>query len=270
VVDLEFTGEYVVPGKTPYATYQQHIGRYIFAGGFVKDKVVLDVACGTGYGTRHLLTRGAKRVVGIDISVDAINYARKKYSNGEGLDFVHADAANLPFPVLTFDIIVSFETIEHLEDQGKFLAECKRALKSGGLFISSTPNKKISSPYSEKPINPFHIRELYPEEFRHLLRQCFANITLYGQCDTNLVKRRIIRAGLNILSAIPGGGIIKNLLRKVIFSQNSDLSVKNSEEVTNEIAEQTLEKRYKVHKFNNSAVKTPAYIIAIAEKKAGG
>lgn len=61
--ELEFTGEFVVPNKTPYATYQEHINRYVFASNFVMNKIVLDVACGTGYGSNCLL-KSAKMVVG--------------------------------------------------------------------------------------------------------------------------------------------------------------------------------------------------------------
>jgi len=248
--DLEFTGEYVVPGKTPYTVYQEHIGRYIFAGEFIKSKLVLDVACGTGYGTEHLLTEGAKRVVGIDIAADAINYTQREFGKSAGLHFIRADATNLPFPDNYFDLIVSFETIEHLENQSEFLAECKRVLKSDSIFIGSTPNKRISSPYTEKPVNPFHVKEFYPEEFRHLLCKYFATVTLYGQGDTNQGKEKVLKTVSGVLSAIPLGMIIKNLLRKVIFGKNVD-------------------KRYKVHKLNNEAVKTSTYIIAMAEKKAG-
>jgi len=248
--DLEFTGEYVVPGSTPYEVYREHIGRYIFAGEFIRNKLVLDVACGTGYGTRYLLSRGAKRVIGIDISANAVNYAQRHYGSSERLNFIRADATSLPFPDNYFDSIVSFETIEHLVGQNKFLAECKRVLKSDSLFIGSTPNKRISSPDSEKPVNPFHVRELYPEEFRHLLYEYFTDVTLYGQCDTNLVETRVLTAVSGILAATSPGVIIRNLLRKVIFGLN-------------------MKKRYKAHKFRTGAVNTSTYIIAMAEKKAG-
>lgn len=72
--ELEFTGEFVVPNKTPYATYQEHINRYVFASNFVKDKTVLDIVCGTGYGSSYLARKGAKRVLGGDISKKAIEY----------------------------------------------------------------------------------------------------------------------------------------------------------------------------------------------------
>lgn len=172
MTELEWTGERVVPTKTPYVTYQEHVNRYVFASKFIKDKIVLDVACGTGYGSKYLLRKGARKVVGLDISIDAIKYAKEQYNiNNEGLSFVCGNAIDLPFPDNYFDVIVSFETIEHLKEYRKFLLECKRVLKDGGLFICSTPNKRVSSPHTEKPKNPFHVKEFYPEEFNSLLAE---------------------------------------------------------------------------------------------------
>lgn len=267
MVGLEFTGEYVVPGKTPYAIYQQHLNRYVFAGVFVKNKIVLDIACGTSYGAYYLLGKGAKYLVGIDISSDIINYATRKYAGVGKLCFIRADAISLPFPDSYADIIVSFEIIEHLEDQEEFLSECKRVLKSDGLFICSTPNKKVSSPYTEKPekpVNPYHVKEFYPNEFSDLLCRHFGNVNLYGQCDINLVRRKVSRVGSKALSVLPAGEIAKGLLRKIISTPYSHS--KNLSPTAAEIFEQTVDKDYKVHKFRSDLIKTPMNVIAVAEK----
>ena len=187
--EMDFTGERVVPGKTPYGIYLEHINRYIFASRFVRNKAVLDVACGTGYGSNHMREKGAKRVTGVDISMDAINYAKSNF--GKEVNFVCADAIELPFADNCFDIIVSFETIEHIRRYERFLLECRRILKRGGLLICSSPNKRVFSPETENPLNPFHVKEFYPEEFFKLLDECFADINLYGQCDVNLVKKTV-------------------------------------------------------------------------------
>ena len=141
--ELEHTSERIVPGKTPYIIYQEHLNRYFFAAQFTKEKIVLDAACGSGYGTAYLLRNGmASRVYGVDISEDAIGYARKKYGHNR-ISFICADVVNMPFSDNFFDIVVSFETIEHLENHRQYLIECKRVLKRDGLFICSSPNKKI-------------------------------------------------------------------------------------------------------------------------------
>ena len=76
---LEFTGEYFIPGKSPRSVEEDHIERYRFARQFVSDKTVLDIACGTGYGSNLLADSGASRVDGVDISEDVINYAISSY-----------------------------------------------------------------------------------------------------------------------------------------------------------------------------------------------
>src|SRR5229473_2873774 len=116
---LQFTGERVVPGKVELFLFREHEARYAFASRFVKDKVVLDVACGTGIGTHYLLTEGARSCLGLDIDRPALEYARAVY---EGCQFEECDATNLCVPDSSMDVVVSFETIEHLKDQLKFLS----------------------------------------------------------------------------------------------------------------------------------------------------
>lgn len=190
---MEFTGERVVPGKTPQTIYDEHIYRYIFAADLIEDKVVLDVACGTGYGVGYMMEKGVGRIVGVDISMAAVNYAGERFGKHNKVSFVCADAIRLPFPDDTFDIVVSFETIEHIRQYRKFLAECRRVLKEDGLLVCSTPNRRIFSPNLTKPLNTFHVREFWPEEFYRLLRRYFAPITLYGQCDVKLADNSVDR-----------------------------------------------------------------------------
>lgn len=93
---LQFTGERIVPEKTPYMCFQQHINRYHFASRLVRNKEVLDIACGTGYGSDYLIKNGAESVIGVDISEEAIDYANNNYKN-ENLTFIIGDATKLPF-----------------------------------------------------------------------------------------------------------------------------------------------------------------------------
>lgn len=179
-VELEYTGECVVPSKTPYPIYQEHINRYVFASKFIKNKIVLDVTSGTGYGSYYLIKNVAEKVTGLDISSDAINYAKNAYKE-QNLSFIQGDSINLPFHDKSFDVIISFETIEHIKKYDKFLNECWRVLRNGGLFICSTPNKKVSSPHTKLPLNPFHVKEFFPEEFYEIINRYFRDTRLYGQ-----------------------------------------------------------------------------------------
>lgn len=155
--------------------YAEHMARYFFADQFVKDKIVLDIACGTGYGSLHLLRSGAKKVIGVDISKEAIDYAKSKYQK-RGIKFLQGNAENIPLESGASDVIVSIETIEHLKNPEKFLKEIKRVLKKDGLVIISTPNVLV---YPKG--NIFHKKEFAPKELKTLLLKYFKNLKIYYQ-----------------------------------------------------------------------------------------
>lgn len=178
---MEFTGERFLPDLVIPEISYEHWNRYLFACQFVKNKVVLDVACGEGYGS-FLLSSTAKKVFGVDISQEAIDSAKGKYVN-DNLEFLLGSAAQLPLSKNNFlDVIISYETIEHIseKDQISFLGEIKRTLKKDGIFIVSTPNKKL---YSDVPNyqNEFHVKEFYFEDFKKILESYFKHVDILGQ-----------------------------------------------------------------------------------------
>ncbi|RGY96546.1 class I SAM-dependent methyltransferase [Clostridium sp. AM58-1XD] len=133
-----------------------HFNRYFTAKSFVKGKRVLDVACGEGYGSKLLKEWGALKVTGVDISKEAIEIAKENFS-GDGIDYIQHSAEELPFENDSFDVVISFETIEHVDSPDKYLSEISRVLKFGGIAMVSCPN----DPYYQKagePQNPFHKR----------------------------------------------------------------------------------------------------------------
>ncbi len=171
---LEDTGERLLPQNDTSLTYLEHIQRYNFASQFVKGKSVLDIACGEGYGSSLLLSSGAKQVFGIDNNQQSIRHATKKYPR---VKFLQDNAETVKkLHRRKFDIIVSFETIEHLNNPEKYLASMKMHLKQGGLLILSTPNAEI---YARG--NPFHIKEYYEEELNSLMKQFFKYATCLYQ-----------------------------------------------------------------------------------------
>ena len=109
--DMEFTGERVVPGKTPQTIYDEHIYRYIFAASLAENKVVLDVACGTGYGVGYMVEKGATEVVGVDISMAAVDYAKESLGRNNKASFICANASRLPFIDNVFDMVVSLSLV---------------------------------------------------------------------------------------------------------------------------------------------------------------
>lgn len=160
--------------------YYEHLTRYLFALQFVKDKIVLDAGCGVGYGSFLLSKYGqAKKVIGIDNSQDAIEYAKDKYKL-KNISYLVDDVESLTsLKDKTFDTIIGFEIIEHLENQKNFLFQIKRLLKDDGVFLVSSPNK-ATYPQGH---NPFHIKEFYPKEFLQFLKKFFPYVMLYFQTN---------------------------------------------------------------------------------------
>lgn len=174
---LKFTGERFLPTCVREIWYE-HYHRYSMALSWVKGLDVLDAACGEGYGS-HMMSSVAKSVTGVDIAKDAIAHAKKHYHE-PNLQFIEANVLSMDLPDNSFDVVVSFETLEHLGEQEELLAEFRRVLKPDGVLIISTPDKKE---YSDKMDfdNEFHVKELYRDEFAALLSPHFKNTKWYGQ-----------------------------------------------------------------------------------------
>ena len=177
--------ERVTPGTSSPEMMQEHLDRYYFALDYVKGKTVLDIACGTGYGS-HILSTKALNVIGADISPEAVNYALSNYQ-AENLYFSQCDALDLPFLDNSFDVVISFETIEHIKNYPKFISECRRILKPHGIFICSTPNSLLSSP-SGIIENPYHVIEFTSVEFTNALLKEFSIVELNGQHDIDMFR----------------------------------------------------------------------------------
>jgi len=190
---MEFTGERVVPGKTPPEIYKEHIDRYVFAVTLSQGKDVLDVACGTGYGVGYLAGKGARTATGVDSSLQTMVFARDWIGDQGRTGLLCADGIRLPFPENTFDMVVSFETLEHIKEYTCFVEECSRVLRDGGMMVCSTPNRRVFSPDIETPINPYHVREFWHGEFLELLSRYFHEVDLYGQCDVTLADNSVER-----------------------------------------------------------------------------
>jgi SAM-dependent methyltransferase len=156
-----------------------HAARYEFAAPYVPGCHVLDIACGTGYGMPILGGR-ARRVVGVDMDLRAVRTARAQVGDRPGT-VVAADGGRLPFHDGAFDVVTSFETLEHLTERGAFLAELRRVLGRTGLGIISTPNANYTRPVNGKPRNPHHVFEYTPAELRAELQKHFGSVELLGQ-----------------------------------------------------------------------------------------
>lgn len=249
VRDLVFTGERIVPGKTEEALFREHEARYVFAGQYVAGKRVLDIACGTGIGTSYLLKAGAQSCMGLDIDEQAIAYARTLYP---ACTFAVSDALEMNLGNSSVDVVVSFETIEHVSDQVKFLMECRRVLRPEGLLICSTPNKKA---YQWLGNNPFHVREFTLKEFKALLDTSFDGIDYYGQAPRFYFAYVARVLALRCLSLLG----IKEALKKVVGWKPSPLCAQD------EFSDSAVSEP--VWPLRRSAFVEPGYFIAMGRKR---
>ena len=154
-----------------------HFHRYLAASPVCAGKDVLDAACGTGYGSA-LLARTARTVTGVDIDGATIEACRTNYCHRhENLSFLQGDVAGIPLQDASVDVVISFETIEHVDAprQIEFLREIRRVLRPGGLLVMSSPNK------DDAHANEFHVHELEECEFRNLLKQQFGRCAYFRQ-----------------------------------------------------------------------------------------
>ncbi len=164
--------------KTIELAEQSHLVRYIFALKFTKPSyVVLDVPCGTGYGSA-LLAQKSKFVYGIDNSDIAIKRAKELFKK-ENTEYIIADMYKMSFlRDKSINLIISFEGIEHISNPQQFLLEAKRILKDNGKLVISTPRKPHGS--------PFHIIEYSLEEYKKLLSKEFIIEKMFGQIYTDI------------------------------------------------------------------------------------
>lgn len=141
-------------------TYQRCQFAYVFAKPFIKGKKVLDVGCGNAYGT-SLMAESAAEITGLDYDAATIDQNRKQYSSIVNLRFERAVIPPLPLPDQSFDVITSFQFIEHIHPRAEFIRECLRVLKPGGKLLITTPNNKMSLAR-----NPFHVHEYTFDEMK--------------------------------------------------------------------------------------------------------
>jgi O-antigen biosynthesis protein len=174
---LEFTGERMttaVDGVTAF----EHFHRYCLARDLCPGLDVLDVASGEGYGSA-ILAGVARSVVGVEIDAGTVGHAQETYRI-DTLRFIQGSAIDLPLEDACVDVVVSFETLEHVRQHDQFMHEVKRVLRPGGILIVSTPDRSVYSGRLES-FNQYHLLELIETEFEALLRTHFLQVVIFHQ-----------------------------------------------------------------------------------------
>lgn len=202
----------MVPEGADPTTFWEHIYRYRFAASYARNKKVLDIACGEGYGSAALLAAGAASVTGVDISEEACAHARTRY----GVDARCGRAEDIPMDTSSVDLVVSFETIEHIANPALFIQECARVLEPGGALIISTPNREAFAGLGRS--SPFHCSEMTESEFVRLVCTRFRSFHLFGQAvaHAQLLSPQTLRALRSPWLRIRGVDRLRRMVRPTV------------------------------------------------------
>lgn len=155
-----------------------HRKAYDRAAGIANGLRVLDLGCNNGYGTATL-AECAKHVFGVDVSAAAIETARSEHAT-KNIEYQLVDGDVLPFDDASFDLVTSFQVIEHVDDVPAYLKEISRVLCRSGTAVFTTPNRCIRLRSRQRPWNPFHLREYKAAGLRNDLQKQFAEVTVEG------------------------------------------------------------------------------------------
>jgi ubiquinone biosynthesis O-methyltransferase len=233
--NLNFTGEYFIPGKSGERIEADHLERYRFACKYAKGKSVLDIACGVGYSGRMLIEAGAVSYDGVDINEKLVEYAKNNYSS-ESINYFVGDICTFRNNKM-YDLITCFETIEHVKNYEAAIKNLHSLLKPGGMLFISSPNRTVTSPkaltINDKPSNEFHTQEFIPEELLSILNKngfTAGKDNLYGQRQRKKVYRN-------------------RYYRKIIYTLFGNPDIKTSPEV------------------RQVTDKLPRYFVIVASKK---
>jgi SAM-dependent methyltransferase len=168
--ELVLTGERTLPGiADENYWFRRHEAAYLALLPFCQGARILDLGCGEGYGAA-LLRRVAATVVAVDDDEAVTRHVARRYPH---VGVVRGDLQQLPIGDGAVEVVASLQTVEHLHDQPGFVAECARVLRPAGTLLLTTPNRLTFSPGRTEPLNPFHTRELSPDELVELLAPHF-------------------------------------------------------------------------------------------------
>jgi len=194
------TDERVFPGTSDSVDEYLLILRHVFAYEFAVSRIpagqmVIDVGCGTGYGVA-MLGVDARVVLGLDVSKEAVDIAAEEYGRAN-CTFATYNGVDIPASDRSVDAVVSFQVLEHVVDDSRFIAEISRVLREDGCLLLTTPNKRTRLRHGDRPWNRFHVREYTADELKQLLAKHFTTVAILGVSATEEildVERRRVRS----------------------------------------------------------------------------
>lgn len=208
-MELEKTVERIVPknfkSREEYLLYLRHVFVYKVLESILKptDRV-LEVGFGEGYGT-NMIAQLTDSVIGLDVNEEAVHYADKRYAS-DNCTFKLFDGDRIPFADAEFNAVVSYQVIEHIEDDRAYLEEIARVLKNGGCLVLTTPNRKHRLEPDQDPWNSFHIREYSDSQLKRLMEKVFTKVEMKGvnaRQDVRKIETDRVKRGLTLKKLVP-------------------------------------------------------------------
>ena len=199
-----------------YLLFLRHKKAYLYARPFCKGKRILDYGCGNGYGS-FLLAGTSLHVTAVDINPEIIRACQQKYQR-PNLSFQLVEPGKTTnFPGSSFDVVVSFQVIEHVHDVTGYLNQLKQVLKDDGVLMITTPNRKHRLYPLQKPSNPYHLREYGLRQLREQLNSLFKHVTILGVSgsdEINAIEYKRVKKTL-LKNFVPGS--VKSWLKSSLF-----------------------------------------------------
>jgi SAM-dependent methyltransferase len=178
-----------VPGFSKPHTEKEHNSRYKWVAQFTKDTNVMDIACGSGGGSYIIASQGgAAAVKACDVDDQAVKYASIRYGHPH-INFVQQNGEEMTLSD-QFDIIISFETIEHMHHPEKFVQCVKKRMHSKSIFYVSTPVAQL--PHKKIPDNIYHVHEWGFSEFHTFLSPHFHIDEIYLQGSLGIHRNSLL------------------------------------------------------------------------------
>ena len=234
---LPKNGERVLPDRVEsiveHLSYLRHLFAYEHASQFVNTQTrLLDVGCGEGYGVSQL-SKTCNAACGVDVSDHAIMFARSKYQC-KNLKFRTYDGITIPYKDNAFNLVVSFQVIEHVKEVNRYLQEIKRVLRSDGMAIITTPCRLYRLKPGQKPWNPYHIIEYDPKGFLQVLESVFADVEVKGiraADEVQAIEYERVKKGLSRKDPYNLRRFIPTTIRSILRRSYRRIRSKGNEEM---------------------------------------